>query len=99
MLMISEGNLGDATSLIARAGEELKMQEYRWYTSELGCGFLKEAYQVFDEMRRYYEAQQEFHIHPFGERGMGEVAYLKKVNEKAATRFEETAVTYEVSKQ
>ena len=103
VVMISEGKLGDATSLIAQAGEELKMQgvfshEHRWlalYTSalvELGSWRLQEAYQGFEETKRYCESQQEFHIRAFSTRGMGEIAYFQKEFRRAETHFEGTAM-------
>ena len=101
VVTISEGKPGDATSLIAQAGEELKVQgvfshEHRWlalYTSalvELGSWRLQEAYRAFEETKRYCEGQQEFHIRAFSTRGMGEVSYLKKEFGKAETHFGET---------
>ena len=68
-LVISEGKLGDAMSLTAWAGEELKMQGAPFAVGSVhvraGTWRLGEACRVFEEMKGCCEAQQEFHIRAF----------------------------------
>ena len=101
-LVISVGKLGDATSLTARVGEELKMQgvffhEHRWlvlYTSALTFWRLNEGYQAFEG---YCDARQEFPVGAFSTRGIDHkgASIFEKAIWGEKTHFDETVAICE----
>jgi len=106
MVALSQGDADDAGGLIHQANEEPKTHAFwshdcHWlslYASgvvKLLSNDLTEACRLFDETKKYCEAQHEYQIRAFSTRALGEVSYIQKDMPAARGHFEDTVAICE----